>query len=434
MAVAVKNSPEIASSGAWSRLPVVSLAGVVYILGCLGIVFKLIPALWWSAWEGLGLGPSPFVGPTLLGLVMLAAVSGLIVLGAHLLGPRTPDGTRAGIFVGLVGLLMILLLTRWASLWIEHWVFDDGLFGGTRTAGAVATGVVGLILLALGVWLFVRKDTEKQLLRVEHQGWFYGSAYKPGQGLRVRRGTMFGILVMIAAGVWTLMAHGTLRRGDPSWQIAIPFTGREVVEDRGDVPAKALPEPGSDGKIVVDRFALRDINNEYANPGEWIKVRAANGSDRLKAGDVIKLSDFEEERRRLKEQDPDTLLPEGEPPQPATGPVLFEPLTLLPAVQFTVPLLLLGLALWLAWRIVNMPTFADFLIATEAELNKVSWTTRRRLVQDTIVVLLTVILMAFYLFAMDQCWRVVLSWKPIGVIQLPENQSEANTSVEQKRY
>ncbi len=34
-------------------------------------------------------------------------------------------------------------------------------------------------------------------------------------------------------------------------------------------------------------------------------------------------------------------------------------------------------ALWLAWRVVNVPSFADFLIATEAELNKVSWTTRR---------------------------------------------------------
>ena len=32
----------------------------------------------------------------------------------------------------------------------------------------------------------------------------------------------------------------------------------------------------------------------------------------------------------------------------------------------------------------------DFLIATEAEMNKVSWTTRKRLVKDTIVVLVTV--------------------------------------------
>src|SRR5205807_1458569 len=123
-------------------------------------------------------------------------------------------------------------------------------------------------------------------------------------------------------------------------------------------------------------------------------------------------------------------LPDAEPPSPAGGPVTFESLTLLPGVQFTVPLLLVGLGLWLAWRTVNLPVFADFLIATEAELNKVSWTTQRRLVQDTIVVLM----MAFYLVAMDQSWRILLSWKPIGVIQVPENQSEANTSVERKKW
>ena len=82
------------------------------------------------------------------------------------------------------------------------------------------------------------------------------------------------------------------------------------------------------------------------------------------------------------------------PPQPATGPTSAATVTLLPALQFTVPLLLLAASLWLAWRIVNLPAFADFLIATEAELNKVSWTTRKRLYQDTIVVLVTVFLMA----------------------------------------
>ena len=77
-----------------------------------------------------------------------------------------------------------------------------------------------------------------------------------------------------------------------------------------------------------------------------------------------------------------------------------------PHVQFTVPLLILAGSIWLAWRVVNLPVFADFLIATEAELNKVSWTTRKRLVQDTIVVLVTVVLMAVFLFAMDLVWQV----------------------------
>jgi preprotein translocase SecE subunit len=110
-------------------------------------------------------------------------------------------------------------------------------------------------------------------------------------------------------------------------------------------------------------------------------------------------------------------------------------LTLLPSVQFTVPLLMLAAGLWLAWRIVNVPVFADFLIATEAEMNKVSWTTQRRLVQDTIVVLVTVVLMAFYLFSMDVVWKSVLSWPPIGVLKISsEDQKEAAQPPEDRQW
>ncbi len=38
--------------------------------------------------------------------------------------------------------------------------------------------------------------------------------------------------------------------------------------------------------------------------------------------------------------------------------------------------------LWLCFRLVNMPRFADFLIAVEAEMNKVSWPTRPRVVSQ----------------------------------------------------
>ena len=66
----------------------------------------------------------------------------------------------------------------------------------------------------------------------------------------------------------------------------------------------------------------------------------------------------------------------------------------------------------------SFPPFADFLIATEAELNKVSWVTRRRLVQDTIVVLVTMALMTVFLFVVDAIWYGSLKF--IGVIRTPE--------------
>jgi preprotein translocase SecE subunit len=103
-------------------------------------------------------------------------------------------------------------------------------------------------------------------------------------------------------------------------------------------------------------------------------------------------------------------------------------LTLLPDVQFTVPVLVAAASLWFAYRVVNYPVFADFLIATEAELNKVSWTTRKRLVQDTIVVLTTVFLFTVFLFVADFIWIQVLSSRWIQVLETPQTtqQKQAN--------
>lgn len=101
----------------------------------------------------------------------------------------------------------------------------------------------------------------------------------------------------------------------------------------------------------------------------------------------------------------------GEP-----GELLYVPLV--HQVHLTIPILLGLLTLWVAWRVVNWPTFADFLIATEAEMNKVSWTTRKRLVQDTIVVLVTVFLFTTFLFVVDIIWIKILTHPWISVLQV----------------
>ena len=98
------------------------------------------------------------------------------------------------------------------------------------------------------------------------------------------------------------------------------------------------------------------------------------------------------------------------------APSLYVPL--LSRVNVLGPLLMAVGVFWFAWRVVNWPTFADFLIATEAEMNKVSWTTRRRLYQDTIVVLATVFLMTAFLFALDLLWFQVLNHPWVHVLQV----------------
>jgi preprotein translocase subunit SecE len=70
---------------------------------------------------------------------------------------------------------------------------------------------------------------------------------------------------------------------------------------------------------------------------------------------------------------------------------------------------------WIIFRIVHFPPFAEFLIATEAEMNKVSWTNKDDLIRATTVVLATVFVMAVYLFVVDWLWTFIL-WK-IGVLQ-----------------
>jgi preprotein translocase subunit SecE len=61
--------------------------------------------------------------------------------------------------------------------------------------------------------------------------------------------------------------------------------------------------------------------------------------------------------------------------------------------------------LWLGYRLVNIPQFADFLIAVEAEMNKVSWPSRGELVRSAAVVIFVIFLLATVLFAYDLIWR-----------------------------
>ena len=91
-------------------------------------------------------------------------------------------------------------------------------------------------------------------------------------------------------------------------------------------------------------------------------------------------------------------------------------ITLLPDLAFTVPLVLMAASLWFAWRAVNFPPFADFLIATEAEINKVSWTPRKALIRDTMVVLTSLVLITVFLFVIDVFWGWLLSRELVGVL------------------
>src|SRR4051812_47543545 len=112
MAVAVKTSPGSRSTGSMLNPAIISLLGVVYLLVCLGILFKVVPGLWWSAWENLRGTESNLIGGTLLFFLSLGVAAGLVVAGSRILGPNPPAGVRAGTFLGFLTLLLVLLLAR----------------------------------------------------------------------------------------------------------------------------------------------------------------------------------------------------------------------------------------------------------------------------------------------------------------------------------
>jgi preprotein translocase SecE subunit len=335
MAVAVKNSPMIGPTRTMNPLAVGSLAGTAYVLVSLGIASYLIPFVWgWLVAPGLTSVVGPAVNASLLILVMLAVVAGLvyggITLYRGLFASGAPLGLRAGVFTGVVGVLILALLTRWVGGILEVG-FGERLPG----VGVALTAAVGVVLLALWATLFFRASFDHYLEMFESQGWFTAAAYKKSQGQRVRRGTMLSILILAGCGIWALFLRSTLATGASlHWTMQIPFSG---------------------GRSII----------------------------------------------------------------------------VLPDAQYTLPIILAGISVWVSYRVIHFPAFADFLIATEAELNKVSWTTRKRLIQDTIVVLSTVVLLTCFLFIIDLGWYWLLSSRFVGVIQ--SGGTTANTAVVDRR-
>lgn len=330
MAVAVKNASDTASQTGMSRLTMASVGGALYVLGAIAIVTQVVPKLW-------DLGVSSWLPPALsfvdaagLILVLIFAVGALAVLGVALVGANPPKGLRAGIVTVLVWLGITVLLSIWVGQFLG-WITGAPAVG----LGAMALSAVGL--LYFGWSRLQRPSAPAYLESFENQGWFTSDRYKQNQGLRVRRATMLGLLVILGAGVFVLHAHSTLYvpspPAPPAWVLHVPFTNWQI--------------------------------------------------------------------------------------------------PILPDVEITLPIILAALAFWVSFRIVNWPIFADFLIATEAEVNKISWASRKSVVQDTIVVLATVFLLTVFLFFTDLLWGWVLSRSFINVLRVTQNQPAATKQAEQ---
>jgi len=308
MAVAEKPTPETVARNPQQQLALSALLGALYVLFSFALVFSILPSLWRELLPPTVI--NEFLADALLLVVTIPTAVGLVLLGRRLLGPNPLRGVRAGAFFGAVTLFVALLV----SFVVGNAMLNNAL--GTPIIVTVMALIAGGMIYGL-YWVYTRPATGVLFGRLEDNGWFDVAGYKPNQGLRVRRGTIVGILVIVLCGLWVLITHKMV--GDTNWELNVPFLSDKVL------------------------------------------------------------------------------------------PILFK-------LNITVPLLILVAGAWFALRIVNWPTFADFLIATEAEMNKVSWTTRKRLIQDTIVVLVTVALMTIFLFVVDILWVLVLSNPAVKVL------------------
>ncbi len=73
----------------------------------------------------------------------------------------------------------------------------------------------------------------------------------------------------------------------------------------------------------------------------------------------------------------------------------------------------LGSVCW--WIVFGHRATGDFMIATEGEMKKVSWSSKREIVGSTKVVILFVVLLAVLLFVVDLSFQVLFRW--IGVLK-----------------
>lgn len=86
------------------------------------------------------------------------------------------------------------------------------------------------------------------------------------------------------------------------------------------------------------------------------------------------------------------------------------------AVKYGIPGLICVVGVWVAFRIVNHAKFAEFLISTESEVEKVHWPDRAHVHRATVVVVVTMLLMGGFLFVCDMLWQYVFT--AIGFLEL----------------
>lgn len=346
MATAVEPSSAPSTPGQPLSLPIASLLGAVYVVAALAITFYLLPTLWAEH-------VTPVLKENLLDWLcwvpVLIAVPALLLWGGtKIAGSNPPKGMHGGIFLMVSAIVTLFFVGRAFAMNIEG------------TPGLAVGGAVVLVLGYFLVRFFTGPVGAKWMTALEEQGWFSTHQYKRSLGVKVRRLTILGVLIVGGSGAWSLYSNGLVPE---FWTLAMPVDVREAA-------------------VTVTKSEFR---NGVAYPAKQFEL-----------------------------------------PKNAV--------LVMTGARLAVPLLIVAVTLWVAFRAVNVPDFAEFLIATEAEMNKVSWSTRKRLAQDTVVVLITSLLMTVFLLAVDLFWGWLLSRQTVGVLPARATNVDKGGQVQEAKW
>ncbi len=223
--------------------------------------------------------------------------------------------------------------------------------------------------------------------------------YKPGQGFWVRCMTaaLAGLLITAGTG-WLWQQLGIVGLPTPTWKM--------VVRDSDFTPATGQG---------VDLLTRGSADGEYVKIGqatarEW--EPAAKGQHVLVVGSIAlegtHTNDQIEAVRDPAKPDISAKV-EGK----ATGIPILQRLYL---QAFGAGLFLIAGAIGIFWTVGRKPSTVDFLIATDAEMKKVNWSTRREVVGSTQVVIMAFFLIAAVIFAIDTVFQTF--FRVIEVIRL----------------
>ena len=201
----------------------------------------------------------------------------------------------------------------------------------------------------------------------------YFTIYKKGQGYWTRMGTV------IACTVLGLMLAYTLYDKIPAF----------FVESRTSTVDVKTPTSAAEATSLIDQ-AKKDVEAGRIMDAR-VRLDRVTGARNTNAVPAEIIAQAQTARNAV--------------PEPASKG---RRIGLIAALAF------LALYVPLVYHFVNKASNVDFLIATDSEMKKVNWTSRRELIGSTKVVIVFMFFIAFLLFVIDILFGYLMHW--IGVL------------------